>query len=77
MKFVLLDVDDTLFDFVESAKSALKKCWAIENMEYSDYFIERFIALDRILWHKYEIGEETFIYSKMYDVSKDRCWPKG
>ena len=57
MKFVLLDVDDTLFDFVESAKSAIKKCCAIENMEYSDYFLERFIALDRILWHKYEIGE--------------------
>lgn len=57
MKFVLLDVDDTLFDFLESAKSAIKKCCEIHEVEYSDYLIERFIALDRELWHKYEIGE--------------------
>lgn len=62
MKNVLIDVDDTLFDFKECAKSTLKKCCEEQNIKFTDEFYTSFLKSDREIWDKYEKGEVTQAY---------------
>lgn len=62
MKNVLIDVDDTLFDFKECAKTTLKKCCEAQNIPFSDELYRFFLKSDREIWDRYEKGEVTQAY---------------
>lgn len=54
---VLIDVDNTLLDFNECAKEAMRQCFSAWNMEYSDKVFPVFKQVNDMLWCKIETGE--------------------
>ncbi len=54
MKIVLLDIDDTIFDFYESAKATIIKCCKDYNIEFTDKMIEHYMEQNEFLWQQYE-----------------------
>lgn len=56
MKTVLLDIDDTIFDFHCCAVASIKKSAIELNVELSDKMIERYFEQNWELWGEYEKG---------------------
>ena len=59
MKLVFIDVDDTLLDFEECSKYAIKKCCEDASIEYSDEIYKVFRPYNDLLWTKIEDGSLT------------------
>lgn len=62
LKWVLLDLDNTLWDFDRNAKEALKELFHRHNLElHTGFQVEQFIHLyedvNKAYWSKYEKGE--------------------
>lgn len=64
MKTVLLDVDDTIIDFHESAKATIIKAGQDFNVKITDDMLAYYMTQNDILWGEYEKGiierEEIF-----------------
>lgn len=56
---VLLDADDTLFDFVKAERMALKKSMEEVGLPYTEELAGRYRVLNQTLWEMLERGEIT------------------
>ncbi len=56
MKTVLLDVDDTIIDFHESAKATIIKAGRDFNIKITDDMLAYYMTQNDILWGEYEKG---------------------
>lgn len=59
IKNILIDVDNTLLDFDESAKQSVKLGFAEFGIPYSDWTFERFRKINLDMWMAMERGEIT------------------
>lgn len=58
-KYILLDADDTLFDFKLAEEKSIKKSLDYFNISYVDNIVDNFREINKELWKKYELGEIT------------------
>ena len=54
---VLIDVDNTLLDFNECARSTIKTAFKNRNLNYNENVFSVFKEVNDILWCKIETGE--------------------
>ncbi|MBO4251664.1 MAG: HAD-IA family hydrolase [Clostridia bacterium] len=59
IKTVLLDIDNTLLDFNQSAKLTMQKAFDELGLQYRDEVFETFLRVNDILWKKIERREMT------------------
>lgn len=59
IKAVLMDVDDTLLDFVECARQDVKHCMALHGLTYTDQIFDFFIDRNVKLWQMIENKQLT------------------
>ncbi len=61
MKFttILMDADDTIFDFPKCEYNALKNTIEKNNLVFTDEVHEKFSAINNALWKKFEINAIT------------------
>lgn len=57
IRVLLMDIDDTLFDFHASSRAALALACADFGLRFSDALFARYAQLDAALWQQYERGE--------------------
>lgn len=58
-KIVFIDVDNTLLDFNECSKAAMKQCFLEAKLAYSEDMFPVFITTNNALWRALERGELT------------------
>ena len=58
-KIILFDVDNTLMDFDECAKLAIKQSCEQIKIENWQKVFESYLEINPLLWHKIELGEIT------------------
>jgi len=58
-KYLLFDADNTLLDFNESEKQALREALDKCPLSFSDYVCERYHAINAAEWKRLEKGETT------------------
>lgn len=56
IKVVLLDIDNTLLDFSECAKFAMKRAFEKNNIIYKDEYFNTFTKINYALWRRIEKG---------------------
>ena len=59
IKAVLIDIDDTLLDFIKSAKCAIKTIFPLCGLEYTDNVGKTFQEINEELWRRIERREIT------------------
>ena len=59
IKAVLIDIDDTLLDFIKSAKCAIKTIFSSLGFEYNEQVGQTFQEINEELWRKIERRELT------------------
>lgn len=59
MRFVFLDLDDTLLDFGAAERVALEKAFRALGVEPTDAFLARYKEINRAYWEAMERGEIT------------------
>ena len=58
-KFVLLDTDDTLLDFLRSERAAITESFARFGLSPTDDLITQYSAINKACWERMERGEIT------------------
>ena len=70
MKFdtVLIDIDDTLFDFRKSSFEALVKTFAEIGFSFGEAEMQDYEVFNNEMWQSYERGEieKDFIYAERF-----------
>lgn len=56
---VFIDIDDTLLDFNESAKEAIRIVMADKELVYTPEVFDTFLRINNALWQKIELGQLT------------------
>ena len=56
-KNLLLDIDDTLFDFAACEREAIKKTFDRLSIPCSDKILGEYHEINREMWHALERGE--------------------
>lgn len=59
IKFIFLDLDDTILDFQLGERIAIKKTLDLMSIPYDDELIERYIEINISCWKAFERGEMT------------------
>lgn len=59
IRALLMDIDDTLFDFQTSSRNALSIVFRAFGLPFTPEMWERYRALDAELWQRFERGEIT------------------
>ena len=59
IRALLMDIDDTLFDFQTSSRNALSIAFRAFGLPFTPEMWERYRALDAELWQRFERGEIT------------------
>ena len=54
---ILLDADETLFDFDQSEYNALKHCFKSRTLEFSDEIYNGYHNINKKLWKDFEKGK--------------------
>lgn len=54
---ILLDADETLFDFDQSEYNALEYCFKSRSLEFSDEIYNEYHNINKILWKDFEAGK--------------------
>lgn len=70
---ILLDADDTLFDFNACENEALRLTFQKYNYSFNVEIKEIYEKINKDLWRRYELGEvdrNTVIYSRFGDLFK-------
>lgn len=69
---ILLDVDDTLFDFHKCEKIAFKTTFSNYNLKYSDEIYENYKKINDDLWKEFNLGniEKAELLLKRFDKLK-------
>ena len=70
IRALLMDIDDTLFDFQTSSRNALSIAFRAFGLPFTPEMWERYRALDAELWQRFERGEITkeALYVKRFRV---------
>ena len=70
IRALLMDIDDTLFDFQTSSRNALSIAFRAFGLPFTPEMWERYRALDAELWQRFEQGEITkeALYVKRFRV---------
>ncbi len=66
-RIILLDADDTLFDFGACEREALRLAFQKYGYPLNDAISKRYSEINKALWKRYELGEidrHTVIYSR-------------
>lgn len=63
---VFIDIDDTLLDFNESAKEAIKIIMDKNNLRYTPVVFDTFLNINNMLWDKIEKG--TLTKSELFEI---------
>ena len=65
---VLIDVDDTLFDFRKSSFEALVKAFAEIGVTFTEEDMLKYEVFNDQMWKSYELGEieKDFIYAERF-----------
>ena len=66
-KTLLLDADDTIFDFKACEREALRLAFQRHGIPLNDEISQQYIEINKALWKRYELGEidrHTVIYSR-------------
>ena len=58
-EFLLIDLDETIFDFKQAEKLALANTLRAYGLEPTEEVISRYKAINRRLWEQLELGEVT------------------
>ena len=58
-RFLLLDADDTLFDFQTAEARALKAAMLADHKEYKEEYLPVYSSINLALWKQLELGEVT------------------
>lgn len=66
---VLIDVDNTILDFVKCSKWAMTQAYHAQNTAYEERFYPVFKAVNDRLWHQIELG--TLTKEELYTIR----WP--
>ena len=56
MKTILLDIDDTIFDFHESAKATILRASKDFGISFTDEMLDYYMEQNAFLWGQYEKG---------------------
>ena len=59
IKAVLIDIDNTLLDFMKSAKKSIQLCFEKEGLTFSEHVFSTFYEINEGLWKKIERKELT------------------
>ena len=59
IKFVLLDLDDTIFDFGYAEKKALESVLSEIGVSVNDLIKQRYSEINSEYWKRLEVGELT------------------
>jgi len=59
IKTILFDVDNTLLDFDECSKLAIKQALSEFDLPFDDFLFETYLEVNKVLWQKIETGELT------------------
>lgn len=73
-KYLLFDADDTLLDFKQAEKNAFYKMLKAMNIEPSPLFHERYSAINKGVWERFEKGlvkKEDIGYTRYYEFIKE------
>ncbi len=57
IKTVLIDIDDTIFDFTKSAKDAILRAAKDMQITFTEDMLEHYFQLNVMLWEDFENGE--------------------
>ena len=68
---VLIDVDDTLFDFRKSSFEALVKAFAEIGVTFTEEDMLKYEVFNDQMWKSYELGEieKDFIYAELQRIT--------
>lgn len=56
---LLLDADETIFDFLQGERTSLRTVLAARGLPHDDAILERYHRINDALWHAFERGEVT------------------
>lgn len=56
-KYLLFDMDDTLFDFKETAKESFKMVMQMNGIDFSEELYDAYRKINHQLWYDYETGK--------------------
>ena len=56
---LLLDADETLFDFLKAEQSSLETVLAARGLPHGAEILQRYHVINDALWHAFERGEIT------------------
>lgn len=59
VRFILLDLDDTILDFKKAESNAISKTLAKMGVDVTDALIARYSEINDMMWKKLERGERT------------------
>ena len=70
MQTVLIDIDDTIFDFRKSASSAIKKAATEYNIKITEEMLEKYFEINVVLWQDYENGKipKSYIFENRFNM---------
>ena len=68
IRALLMDIDDTLFDFRTSSREALAVAFAEHEIPFTDALLARYEAIDADLWRRFEQGgiEKEALYTERF-----------
>lgn len=58
-RYVFLDIDDTILDFLKTERVAIGKTFATLGLDPTDALIARYSAINQSCWERFERGELT------------------
>jgi YjjG family noncanonical pyrimidine nucleotidase len=59
-KALLIDVDDTILDFIASEYYALEKAFNESGVEYNEESLNNYLKINTSYWHKFELKECSY-----------------
>lgn len=70
MQTVLIDIDDTIFDFKKSASAAIHKAAAEYGVEITKEILEKYFEINIVLWQDYENGKipKAYIFENRFNM---------
>ena len=68
IRALLMDIDDTLFDFRTSSREALAIAFAEHTLPFTDALLARYEVIDADLWRRFEQGgiEKEALYTERF-----------
>ena len=68
IRALLMDIDDTLFDFRTSSREALAIAFAEHKLPFTDALLARYEVIDADLWRRFEQGgiEKEALYTERF-----------